>query len=76
MYNEYPAVIRVPKPVNAIDQYDQLNIDVIIISSPIRFGSGGSAKLARLAINHQAAIKGRIICRPRASRRVRLWVRS
>lgn len=55
---------------------DQLNSVVIIISSPIRFGSGGSARLARLAINHHTAVSGKIICRPRARIMVRLWVRS
>lgn len=55
---------------------DQLNRDVKIISSPIRLGRGGSARLARLAINHQDVISGRAICRPRANNIVRLWVRS
>lgn len=55
---------------------DQLNREVTIISSPMRFGRGGSARLARLAINHQAVIRGRAICSPRASSIVRLCVRS
>lgn len=59
-----------------IDQYDQLNMAVIIIISPIRFGRGGSARLARFEINHHVAISGSTICRPRVRRRVRLWVRS
>lgn len=57
-------------------QGDQLNMVVIIIISPIRLGSGGSARLARLATNHQVAVRGRSICRPRDRRRVRLCVRS
>lgn len=65
-----------PSPVIAMVQWDQSNIEVIIISSPIRFGKGGSAKLAKLVINHHAVIRGRIICRPRANTIVRLWVRS
>lgn len=56
--------------------HDQLNREVIIISSPIKLGRGGRARLARLARNHHIAIKGRAICKPRASRRVRLCVRS
>lgn len=55
---------------------DQLNKEAIIISSPIRFGRGGRARLARLAMNHQVVIRGRTICRPRARTIVRLWVRS
>lgn len=54
-------MIRVPIPVRTIVHGDQLNNVVIIISSPMRFGRGGSAKLARLAINHQAAVNGKII---------------
>lgn len=68
--------MRVPAPVSAIVHQDQLNSEVIIISSPMRFGSGGSARLARLAINHHAVIRGRTICSPRARTIVRLWVRS
>lgn len=48
----------------------------MIISSPIRFGSGGSARLARLAMNHHTAVSGKIICSPRARIIVRLCVRS
>lgn len=65
-----------PTPVRARVHQDQLNNDVIIISSPIRFGSGGRAKLARLAMNHHVVIRGRAICRPRASSIVRVCVRS
>lgn len=55
---------------------DQLNREVIIISSPIRLGRGGRARFAKLAINHQHVIKGRIICIPRARTIVRVCVRS
>lgn len=65
-----------PAPVRASVHQDQLNKDVIIISSPIRFGRGGRARLAKLAMNHQVAISGRTICRPRARTIVRLCVRS
>lgn len=46
------------------------------MSSPIKFGSGGKARFARLAINHQVVIRGSTICRPRANTIVRLCVRS
>lgn len=62
--------------MSKIVQGDQLNNVVMIMSSPIRFGSGGSARLARLAVNHQTAVSGKIICSPRARTIVRLWVRS
>lgn len=72
MYREYPAVIRVPAPVSRRVNQDQLNREVMIISSPMRLGSGGSARLARLARNHQDVIRGRMVCRPRARTIVRL----
>lgn len=65
-----------PSPVRAIVHQDQLNREVKIISSPMRLGRGGNARLARLAMNHQAAIRGSAVCRPRARSIVRLWVRS
>lgn len=46
------------------------------MSSPIRFGRGGSARFARLAMNHHAVIRGKTIWRPRAKIIVRLCVRS
>lgn len=55
---------------------DQLNRVVMIMSSPIRLGRGGSARLARFARNHQVAVRGKITCNPRARIIVRLWVRS
>lgn len=69
-------MMRVPPPVSTIVHQDQLNKEVMIISSPIKLGNGGSARLARLAINHQAVIRGKIICKPRANSMVRLCVRS
>lgn len=65
-------MISVPVPVRARVHHDQLKRDVIIINSPIRLGSGGSARFARLARNHQAAISGSAICSPRARTMVRL----
>lgn len=45
-------------------------------SSPIRLIVGGRARFARLASSHQAAIRGRIVCKPRARIIVRLCTRS
>lgn len=68
--------MSVPPPVRRRVNQDQLNKEVIIISSPIKFGRGGSARLAKLARNHQKVIRGSTICSPRAKSIVRLWVRS
>lgn len=64
--------MSVPAPVMASVHQDQLNKDVIMISSPIRLGRGGKARLARLAMNHHVVIRGKIICSPRANTMVRL----
>ena len=69
-------MIRVPAPVKIRVQGDQSNIVQMTISSAIRLGRGGSARFARLAMNHEVAIKGSAICSPRARTIVRLWVRS
>lgn len=45
-------------------------------NSPTRLIVGGRARFARLASSHQAAIRGRIVCRPRAKIMVRLCTRS
>ena len=55
---------------------DHLKREVIIRSSPIKLGEGGKARFAKLAINHEVAISGSIICKPRVRRRVRVCVRS
>lgn len=68
--------MSVPAPVMASVHGDQLNIAVMMTSSPMRFGSGGSARFAKLEINHQVAVSGKIICSPRAKIIVRLCVRS
>ena len=65
-------MINVPTPVRIRVQGDQLNREVMIMSSPIRFGSGGRARLARLLMNHHVAIRGSTVCIPRASTIVRL----
>lgn len=61
-----------PAPVKMRVHGDQLNRDEITINSPIRFGRGGSAKLARLNRNHQVAIRGKAVCSPRVRSIVRL----
>lgn len=61
-----------PSPVKIRVNQDQLNKEVIIISSPIKLGRGGRARLARLARNHQNVISGKIVCMPRARSIVRL----
>lgn len=63
-------------PRRIIDVFDQENSEIVIISSPIKLIVGGRARLARLAIIHHVAIKGKTICRPRAMIIVRLWIRS
>lgn len=65
-------MIRMLAPRRMIDMLDQEKSEVVIISSPIKLIVGGRARLARLAIIHQAAIRGKIICRPRAMIIVRL----
>lgn len=70
------AVISAPAPVKIIVHHDQPSRAEIMISSPMRLGSGGRARLAKQVINHHVAIKGRIICEPRVRIIVRLWVRS
>lgn len=65
-----------PAPVKIRVHQDQLKREVMIINSPMRLGSGGRARFAKLAMNHQVVINGRTICRPRARIIVRLWVRS
>lgn len=65
-------MIRVPSPVKINVHDDQSNKQVIIISSPIRFGKGGRAKLANVARSHHAVIKGNSAWSPRAKTIVRL----
>ena len=69
-------MMRVPAPVRIRVHQDQLNSEVMIISSPMRFGRGGRARFAKLAINHHVVIRGSAIWRPRARTIVRLCVRS
>lgn len=69
-------MIRVPNPVKISVHQDQLNIEIMMVSSPIKLGSGGSARLASVNKNHHAAIRGKIICNPRAKYKIRLCVRS
>lgn len=54
-------MISIPAPVKIRVDQDQLIREVTIISSAIRLGSGGRARLARLAKNHQVVIRGSAI---------------
>lgn len=59
-----------------MEKFDQEKDEMITVSSPRRLIVGGKARLAKLANSHQANIKGRIVCKPRARIIVRLWIRS
>lgn len=72
----YEAVRRIADPVRISVSEDQLNRAITIVSSAMRLIVGGRAMFARLARSHQVAIRGKRGCRPRASSRMRLWVRS
>lgn len=72
MYIEYKAVISILRPVKIIVNIDHENDDKIISNSPIRLIVGGRARFVRLARIHQENIRGRVICKPRASSSVRL----
>lgn len=63
-------------PIRTIVMLDHEKEATTTNSSPIKLMVGGRARFARLASNHQAAIKGRMVCRPRARIIVRLWTRS
>lgn len=65
-------MISVPNPVKIIVHHDQLNIQTIIVNSPIIFGRGGNAKFASVNESHQIAIKGKMICNPRVRYIIRL----
>lgn len=72
IYIEYIAVITMLIPIRIIEKLDQENSDMAINNSPIRLIDGGKARLARLASNHSVAIRGKIVCKPRAIIIVRL----
>lgn len=63
-------VILIPSRI--MEKPDHENMDTVINSSPIRLIDGGRAKFVKLARSHQAAIRGRIVCKPRAKIMVRL----
>lgn len=63
-------------PMRTIVMLDHEKEAITTNSSPIRLMVGGRARFARLASSHQAAIRGRMVCRPRARIIVRLWTRS
>lgn len=68
--------MRMFVPSRIIDGLDQENMEIVITSSPTRLIVGGRARLAKLAMIHHVAIRGKTICRPRAMIIVRLWMRS
>lgn len=72
----YEAVSRIALPVSRIVKEDQLNRATTMVNSAMRFVVGGRAMFVRLASSHQVAMRGSSGCRPRVSRRIRLWVRS
>lgn len=72
IYSEYRAVISIFNPIRMIVVFDQENEDSTMRISPIRLMVGGRARFDRLASNHQSAISGRMVCRPRARNIVRL----
>lgn len=61
IYIEYMPVIIMLTPIRIIEKLDQENSDMVINSSPMRLIDGGRARLARLAINQQVAMSGKII---------------
>lgn len=63
-------------PIRIMVMLDHEKEAITTNSSPIRLIVGGKARFARLASSHQAAIKGRMVCRPRARIIVRLCTRS
>lgn len=63
-------------PIRIMEKFDQENVDRTTNNSPIKLIDGGSARLVRLAMSHQVAMSGRIVCKPRARISVRLWIRS
>jgi len=54
-------VISIDNPSKIMVVGHQLNMDEIIISSPIKLMLGGIAIFRRLAISHQAVIIGRML---------------
>lgn len=72
IYSEYSAVISMFSPMRMIVMLDHENVDSTIRISPIRLMVGGRARFDRLARSHQSAIRGRMVCRPRARSIVRL----
>lgn len=76
MFNEKRAVKVMLRPSKIMVQFDQLNREVMIRISAIKFGDGGRAMLAKVIISHQNDIRGNKACRPRFMKIERVWVRS
>lgn len=58
--------------MSRIVSFDHVNAVIIIRSSPTRLIDGGKARLVRLAVSHQSAMRGSSVCKPRARIIVRL----
>ena len=76
IYIEYRDIITILVPIRIIVRFDHEKVDITTNSSPVRLIVGGRTRFVRLASNHQVAISGRRICRPRARIIFRLWIRS
>lgn len=61
------AVMMMFIPVRTMVMLDHENDDITTNSSLIKLMLGDRARLAKLARIHQAAIRGRRVCRPPAS---------
>jgi hypothetical protein len=55
---------------------DHENDDTIMSNYPIKLIVENMARLAQLAINHQRAINGRIVCKSQAKSIVPPWICS
>lgn len=76
MCREYRAVKRVVRPVIMMVVVVQLNVEVIIIISPVKLIEGGRAMFIRLASSHHVVINGSVSCSPRVRSIVRVCTRS
>lgn len=66
----------VARPIIGARKILHLIVPVKINISPIKFGSGGSPRLAAQAISHHMGSKTVIILKPRVIKMLRVWVRS
>lgn len=59
-------------PVSMMVNLDHEKAETIIMNSPIRLMVGGRARFVRLDMTHHSAIRGKMVCIPRAKIIVRL----